>query len=321
MPNYRPPSFVQPRGYEEIYQAPRSLDQLYDRYLQSRQMGMQARGFETAQETARLQQGAARYQQLGSAAELAGQGANLQAFNPDDPNSIHSVLAPLLERKAEARRQAQAAASAGLDQERAQTGLYGAQAEASRAAAARDRALAGAGGLTPRDQLKQSQDIQELQVPGYNLGPNVRPLPAEARDLRTTSAAVKDFVAGVDRLKELINQYGSTNIMGAGSGEMTSLASNLKLSLKEVQKLGVLSSSDIAFLDAQLFDPSRLSSLGTRTSTAQEQLDTIKSRAKSALAEALKSRGYSPADGGASLQDRINKALERRQGKMGGRGQ
>lgn len=160
----------------------------------------------------------------------------------------------------------------------------------------------GQGGETPalayqkqKDKAKEERDIQELQVPGYQLGSNVRPTQKEAQDLRDASGALKDFVSGVERMKQLINQYGSTNTMGDGSGEMETLAANLKLNLKEVQKLGVLSASDIAFLEAQVFDPSRVKSLGTTTKTALKQLDTVRGRAESLLAEALKARGYTPA--------------------------
>ena len=39
---------------------------------------------------------------------------------------------------------------------------------------------------------------------------------------------------------ELIKEHGSTELTGEASGEMQSLAANLKLTLKEVQRLCVL---------------------------------------------------------------------------------
>jgi len=157
----------------------------------------------------------------------------------------------------------------------------------------------------PKEAAKLAKEDKELSVPGYTLTGEVRPLPAEAKELRTGTAAVKDFTKGVDRLKALIGKYGSTNVVGKGSGEMRTLTSNLKLTLKEVQKLGVLSSSDIAFLEDQLFNPAEFKSWGTRTSTALEQLDTIKSRAESGVAEALKSRGYAPVGGGGETRKQV----------------
>lgn len=146
-----------------------------------------------------------------------------------------------------------------------------------------------------KDAKKEAIDIKELQIPGYELGPDVRPTQKEAQDLRTASGAMQDFSKGVDRLRELMEQHGSTQFFGTAGGEMKSLAANLKLTLKEVQKLGVLSSSDIAFLDAQIPDPSTWGSVATSTSTAVKQLDTVKERSASVLAESLKARGYRPA--------------------------
>ena len=146
-----------------------------------------------------------------------------------------------------------------------------------------------------KDNDKKTVDIQELQIPGYQLKGDVRPTQKEAQDLRTGVAATQDFISGVDRLKELIKKYGSTNLYGAGSGEVETLAANLKLTLKEVQKLGVLSATDVAFLESQVFDPSKLKSWLTSTKTALSQLDTIQNRAKSGLQSSLTTKGYSAA--------------------------
>ena len=155
-----------------------------------------------------------------------------------------------------------------------------------------------------KDKEKKEADLKELQVPGYALGDEVRPTQKEAQDLRTASGAMADFSKGVDRMVELIRKHGSTKLTGQASGEMETLAANLKLTLKEVQKLGVLSASDIAFLEAQIFDPSRVKSIFRRTPTAIKQLETAKERAQSLLSESLKSRGYgSAATGTKSAND------------------
>lgn len=145
-----------------------------------------------------------------------------------------------------------------------------------------------------KDKEKQTRETQELQVPGYELSGNVRPTQKEAQDLRTSTAAMADFTKGIDQMIGLIDKHGSTNLFGEASGEMESLAANLKLTLKEVQKLGVLSASDIAFLEAQIFDPSSLKSLKTATPTAIKQLQTAKNRAMSLVNESLKARGFQP---------------------------
>lgn len=151
-----------------------------------------------------------------------------------------------------------------------------------------------------KDREKQALDLKELQIPGYDLGDEVRPTTTEAKDLRTGVAAMNDFVKGVGRLSELIKQHGSSEFTGTAAGEMGTLAANLKLTLKEVQKLGVLSASDIAFLEAQIMDPTSMKSLGTRSETALKQLETVKGRAESMIAESLKTRGYTPRGGGQS---------------------
>lgn len=140
--------------------------------------------------------------------------------------------------------------------------------------------------------IKKEEKDLGLVVPGYELSGEIRPTSKEAQDLRSGVAAVGDFVSGTDRLIALIKKHGSTNLVGEASGEMQTLAANLKLTLKEVQKLGVLSASDIAFLDAQIFDPTSLKSFGTRTATALRQLETIKDRARSGVEAGLKARGY-----------------------------
>lgn len=169
-------------------------------------------------------------------------------------------------------------------------------------ALAKKAAAGGSGAGSPslvyqkeKDASKAALDLKELQIPGQVLGTETRPLPAEAKNLRDGVAIVNDFTSGLDRLAELVRKNGSTELVGAESGEMQTLASQLKLSLKDVQKLGVLSASDAAFLENQIGDPSTLKSLFTTDATALRQLETTKARAKSAIAEKLKASGYAPA--------------------------
>lgn len=149
---------------------------------------------------------------------------------------------------------------------------------------------------------KQSLKDAELELPGYKLGGKIRPKADEAKALREGVAQTENFLAGVARLRELVEKNGSSDFIGKDAGEAETLAANLKLTLKEVQKLGVLSSSDIAFLEAQVFDPSSKKSIFTSKGTALRQLDTITDRAQKSLAASIKSRGYEP-DGGGSVGD------------------
>lgn len=162
----------------------------------------------------------------------------------------------------------------------------------------------GQGGESPSLAYQKEKDAKmavidekELQIPGYTLGGDVRPTTKEAQDLRDGVGQLEGFLSGIDRLKELVKKRGSTELFGADAGEMGSLAASLKLSLKEVQRLGVLSASDTAFLEAQIGDPTELKSLFTSGGTALRQLDTTQQRARSELAARLKAKGYVPAGG------------------------
>lgn len=286
-----------------------TLDSVYNNYMRSRQD-------QRAETSAGLQDQASRGQIAEQGRRAAAQdfeetaqfGAPLQSFSPQQieqaggssplggtgmmtaDNPMRDKLTRLREGLLKlGGRDPQTQAAQGLKIRGAEADIGKTEAEAYRILHPIDRQTGGA---------KAAEDLRELQVPGYRLDESkVRPLPVEAKDLRTGTAAVQDFTNGVDRLKELIQQHGSTNMAGEGSGEMATLAANLKLTLKEVQKLGVLSASDIAFLEAQVFDPTSIKSWGSRTGTALKQLDTINARARSGLAESLKSRGYSPDSG------------------------
>ena len=145
-----------------------------------------------------------------------------------------------------------------------------------------------------KEGVEREKHLEEIEIPGYKIAGNVRPQPVEAKQLRTTIAATNDFTKGVGRLEELIKKNGSSIFIGAASGEAETLAANLKLTLKEVQNLGVLSATDMQFLNSQVFDPTALRSIGTRRATALKSLETIKSRAKSGLNESLAAHGYAP---------------------------
>lgn len=149
---------------------------------------------------------------------------------------------------------------------------------------------------------KEQREMDELAVPGYELTGAVRPKDTEAKSLREAVGQIKDFEEAVGVYSGLIGKYGNTELMGPESGQMDAMAANLKLTLKELQRLGVLSSSDIAFLDAQI--PSAgLKSLGTRKETAQAQLETIKGRMRSIFDERIKAAGYKPSGAGTNSQN------------------
>jgi hypothetical protein len=260
----------------------RSIDDIFNTYIQAKQMrqAQDERGRARSREDSLMR------------LQLAQGGIDPTGVNLEQPETISPAIVQALE-AFKAKRQKESEATALSTREK-ELGLQKTQAEIAKL----NREATGQQ-MTPlqwqmeKDRQTQARELQELQVPGYQLGTDIRPTQKEAQDIRTGTAALADFTKGVDRLQELIKKHGSTNIVGEGSGEMQTLAANLKLTLKEVQKLGVLSASDIAFLEAQVFDPSSIKSWGTKTGTALKQLETIKGRARSGLAESLRARGYS----------------------------
>ncbi len=165
-------------------------------------------------------------------------------------------------------------------------------------------AKASGQGVTPglsyqmqKDAEKKEIDLKELQVPGYQLGSEVRPTQVEAQKLRDAMSSMTGFDSNMGRMIELVKKHGSTELMGKASGEMKSLASDMKLQLKDVAKLGVLSASDLALMEAQIIDPSAFGSMGTSTPTALTQLETTRANARKKFDSSMASRGYSAAGG------------------------
>lgn len=192
----------------------------------------------------------------------------------------------------------------------------------------------GSDGISPsleyqiqKDQEKKAMDIQELQIPGYKLTGEVRPTQKEAQDLRASVSRMGDFSKGIDQMIELIKKYGSTNTFGEGSGDAESLASNLKLTLKDVAKLGVLSASDLALVEGQITDPSSLRSMGTSTKNALAKLERAKARADQLVESELRTRGFmktydnknsASEDNGIGWSDAEEQELQRLEKRFGG---
>lgn len=152
---------------------------------------------------------------------------------------------------------------------------------------------------------KTREKMELLNIPGYELQEGFRPTEKDASDAKKAVATLQDFEAGMGRLKELIGQHGAAEFTGADSEEMRALSSGLKLKLKELQNLGVLSATDSAFLEAQIVNPESWRALFTRDASAQRQLDTTLKSIRGTTDKQLnvlgyKSQGAPQASGGLS---------------------
>jgi len=131
-----------------------------------------------------------------------------------------------------------------------------------------------------------------LNVPGYSLSGDIVPTEMEARTAREAVSKMDSFKKGVGRLRSLVDKYGSTNLMGEGSAEAGTIASDLQLILKDLAKLGVLSTSDEKFLVQQISNPDSLKSMMISKPGALNQLDTTLSRAVEKFDSEMASKGY-----------------------------
>jgi hypothetical protein len=136
-----------------------------------------------------------------------------------------------------------------------------------------------------------------LNVPGYSLSGDIVPTEMEARTAREAVSKMDSFKKGVVRLRSLVDKYGSTNLMGAGSAEAGTIASDLQLILKDLAKLGVLSTSDEKFLVQQISNPDSFKSLKISKEGALNQLDTTLSRAVEKFDSEMASKGYQRTNG------------------------
>lgn len=141
-------------------------------------------------------------------------------------------------------------------------------------------------------QDKLAQEEKELNVPGWDRSAEVRPTTEEAKLARKGLADFDSFAKGIEKLKGLIKKHGSTNLMGKGSSEAGSLATGLKLTLKNIAQLGVMSESDAELLAQQIINPNEMASIKISTPGAIEQLDSTLAQAKQKMEAGMTSKGY-----------------------------
>lgn len=147
---------------------------------------------------------------------------------------------------------------------------------------------------TPKPPQKEGSGAtnKKLNVPGFELTGEVTPTELEARQARDSVSQMISFESGISKLRDLVSTYGSTNVMGKGSAEAGTIASDLQLTLKDLAKLGVLSVSDEKFLSQQISNPDSLKSLRLSKEGALNQLDKTLERTREKFEAGMVSKGY-----------------------------
>lgn len=140
-----------------------------------------------------------------------------------------------------------------------------------------------------KDQEKKSADEKAKAIPGYTRTGEVNPDDTEVRNLRTAAPELETFKSAVTDYKALISKYG-TQEMGNREvqGQMNALAKNLQLKVKNLAQLGVLSASDVPFIEEQIPGPG----LFKTKEGMLGALKTAESLMETAVQNRLKTAGY-----------------------------
>ena len=134
-------------------------------------------------------------------------------------------------------------------------------------------------------------DIKEdtLNVPGFELTGEVTPDKTEAKKLREGKGEYDTFIQGLNDYRNLISQYGTTEVLDRGArGQLQSAAKNLQLKVKNLAQLGVLSFSDIPFIQEQIPEPG----VFTTVSGAMGSLSQTEKMMRDSFNKRMKSSGY-----------------------------
>ncbi len=102
---------------------------------------------------------------------------------------------------------------------------------------------------------KRSAAAQATAVPGFRPNGKVRIDEIEARKLRDGLAEYRTFMATLNDYVKNVKDHGTTEWVGAEAAEMQAQAKRLQLAVKNLAQLGVLSASDIPFIEQQIPNP------------------------------------------------------------------
>ena len=130
--------------------------------------------------------------------------------------------------------------------------------------------------LRAKSQGEKEDDSGAINIPGYEQTGEVDPRPADAAKLRKAVATREQLHKNIDKLDDLFTKYGSTQMVGKGSGEMSTTHTDLLLNLKTLHELGALQKPDLILMEKMLSDPTGFSSLFERTEISKEKLQSLK---------------------------------------------
>lgn len=145
---------------------------------------------------------------------------------------------------------------------------------------------------------KKEAEAKGRTVPGFESDGSVLIDDTEAKKLRDGLAEYESFKQGIKEYRNLIDKYGTTELLNrGGAAKLDAIAKNLQLKVKNLAQLGVLSASDIPYIEKQIPEPgiftTREGSLGA--------LDSTESTMTRSFENQMKARGYRRAGGGATM--------------------
>lgn len=144
-------------------------------------------------------------------------------------------------------------------------------------------------GDSPSLAYQKEKDSKERIIPGYTSSGQVQLDDVEVRNLRSGAAEFETFKEGLASYKSLIQKYGTQEITDRNvAGQMGAYAKNLQLKVKNLAQLGVLSASDVPFIEQQIPGPG-IFKTGAGMLGA---LDTAEKLMATAFEKKLKLSGY-----------------------------
>lgn len=148
-------------------------------------------------------------------------------------------------------------------------------------------------------KAKRDESAGELNVPGYDRTGEVTQTKTEAEKARSAMGTADTVLRGIDTLKAQMKEHGNFEWGGKGGAAMDATATDLRLQLKELANLGVLSGPDYALMLKQIPDTTSLGQMFTRNDTTNSQLDSVTESIKRRVEASMKAKGYMPNGGGA----------------------
>lgn len=143
-------------------------------------------------------------------------------------------------------------------------------------------------------QLKREKDLAEIAIPNYKASDTVRAKPDDVAKLRGSVATLNSIKPELEMMKSYIDQYGTFEGLGEGSGKMESLARSIQLKLKNLYELGAITGPDMAILEGQIMNPTGWKALFTRNKTGKAAIDEVGQSIENTVKSKMDSFGYTP---------------------------